>query len=323
MALSRIDYLEYLLRIYILKQGTITKSWKGPSMISRDSLNQAPVEWAYPLDFSNDIKPELLTDDSGIPMIDYASMGLQYNPWFVGHIALGYHSKWKKDGKKYNFEQFIKLAEWFVNTGIKTDNGLVWHYNFDYFGGQKKPWKSGLSQAHGVSTLIRAASITGSKVYSDSARLAINQMITTYDKGGMAFKREDGTISFEEYFSDPPYSVLNGHLFSTFACWEASKYFNDEKLKSAADLAFEFVSNRLQLYDTGFWSKYSLNKIGILCDIASSHYHNVHVSQLEVASLLTKRPEFKEYTEKFKAYECNRFCRYKSLLYKIITKLLS
>ncbi|TVR19330.1 MAG: hypothetical protein EA391_00890 [Balneolaceae bacterium] len=284
--------------------------------------DNTPVNWPYPINFSGDITPDLLTDSNGIPMIDYANLGVHYNPWFIGHIALGYHNNWILKQGKAELDLFLKIADWFVREAVITDTGVVWEYHFDYFGGQNKPWRSGLSQAHGISTLLRAATITGDNKYDKYAKSAVAELVKPYSDGGMAFHREDGTVSFEEYFYDPPYSVLNGHIFSSIACWEAARYFEEESLKKMAELAFDFVENQLPDYDMGFWSKYSLKKTGRIDDIASSHYHDVHITQLNVLYKITGKKVFNTYSDLFYKNQSNPLNRKRALLYKIVAKLI-
>lgn len=323
MPLNRLDYLQYLIRIYALGQGTITNSWSSPSRISSRSVQSNGKVDLYPIDFSQDLTPRLLTDSEGIPMINYANLGTHYNPWFVGHIALGLHSLWNRTRDPELLKQFKKLSDWFVKNAVQTSHGVAWHYHFDYFGGQKKPWKSGLSQAHAISTLIRASQLFDGEVYSDLAILAAKEMTAPYEDGGAALRRDDGTISFEEYYCDPPYTVLNGHLFSTFACYEAAKFFQNASLKKIAESAFKFTEKYLEDYDTGYWSKYSLRKVGKFSDIASSHYHGVHVVQLQVAWHMTGNTVFKNWMKRFHTYQQSRSCRYRALVAKMLVKVIS
>lgn len=323
MTLTKNDYLEYLFRIYALKQGTITKSWSRPSIVDAYDKKKEPVSWPYYLDFSKDIKDTLLRDSKGVPMIDYANLGIHYNPWFIGHIALGYHTLWSKSHTVKDKQNFKKLADWFVTNAKPTENGVAWFYQFDYFGGQEKPWKSGLSQAHAISTLLRAATLFNKYQYSEIARLAVDEMITDLKENGSTYYHADNSLTFEEYLCEEPYSVLNGHLFSTFACWEASVFFKDKMLQEKTEMAFNFVINNIERYDLGFWSTYSLKNIGSLKDIASHHYHDVHIAQLEAAYHITGLKKFKRYSDKFRNYQKSFFKRYIALAYKSFVKILS
>jgi heparosan-N-sulfate-glucuronate 5-epimerase len=322
MPLSRLDYYKYLFHVYGLNKGTITKSWHDPSIVDLSSIDDKPVSWGYFIDFSQDDVDKLLTDENGIPMIDYATLGKQYNPWFIGHIALGRFSRWKKSGKDYDLERFKILADWFIQNGKSTQNGLTWFYHFDWFNNHHKPWRSGLSQAHAISTLLRAASVFKDRHYADAARGAVEDMITPIQKGGAAYYWSDNTISLEESIKSKPSSVVNGHLFSVFACWEASQFFTDSRYKETAIKGWQFILNRIDLFDLGYWSCYSLRRGGSIPDIASFHYHDVHIAQMKVSAKITGNKIFTELAERFTNYQQSKWCRFRALWHKRLAKIL-
>lgn len=315
-------YYRYLFNIYILKKGTITKSWRSVKTLLSEDYKNDPVACPYPLDFSGDLAGNLLTDKAGIPMVDYANLGIHYNPWFIGHIALGVFNRYKANESEADLEYFRTLANWFLHNADQTPNGLVWHYQFDWFGGQKKPWSSGLSQAHAISVLLRASALFNNHEYEKAARRATEQLIAAAGDGGHAVNHPDGTISFEEYQNPEPISVLNGHMFAAMACHEASVHLNSEQFRKMTEKAWKFVLNRLNLYDLGFWSSYSLKKIVSLHDISSTHYHRVHIEQFKVAYTITGEPLFEDYAQRFERYLNCSGCRLKALWYKRLTKLL-
>ncbi len=322
MALTRSDYYKYLFHVYVLKRGTITKSWKDPSVVDFSGLKEVPVMGVYPIDFSQDDVDVLLTDKDGVPMIDYATLGRHYNPWFIGHIALGRYAKWKRSGKGTDYDRFIMLADWFVKTGEATDNGIAWFYYFDWFRNHVKPWRSGLSQAHAISTLLRAASTAGNESYAETARGALEDMIAPLEKGGAAYHWPDGTVSLEESIKFPPSSVINGHLFSVIACWEAAKYFQNARYKEVAIKGWEYILNRIDLFDLGYWSRYSFrNKRGV-SDIASFHYHDVHIAQVKVLAEMTGDNRFSALADRFEKYQNTMNCRIRALWHKRLSKLL-
>jgi hypothetical protein len=322
MSLNRIDYYKYLFQVYGLKKGTITKCWRDPSIVDLSGLEEQPVTGSYPIDFSKDDVPTLLTDEYGIPMIDYATLGKHYNPWFVGHIALGKYSKWKRTGDKQYFDRFIQLANWFIDTGEKTNHGITWFYHFDWFNNHYKPWRSGLSQAHAISTLLRAASVSGNDMYAEIARKAVEDMIAPFEEGGAAYYWPDRTVSIEESIKLPPSSVVNGHLFSVFACWEASKYFKDHRYNDTAMKGWQYLLNRVDMFDLGYWSRYSFKDTGMIPDIASFHYHDVHIAQMKVSAEITGEKQFQILAERFEKYNNSRLCRLRANWHKRLAKIL-
>lgn len=322
MSLSRFDYYKYLFNVYGLGRGTITKSWRDPAVVDLTGLRDEPVKGNYPIDFSQDDVDNLLTDQNGIPMIDYTNLGKHYNPWFVGHIALGRFSKWKRSKKDSDLSKFKILADWFVKTGEVTSHGLTWYYHFDWFNNHNKPWRSGLSQAHAISTLLRAASIFQDKKYEESAQKALQEMIMPIESGGAAYNWPDDTISFEESIILPPSSVINGHLFSVIACWEASNYFKVTEYTDLAKKGWTFILNRSNVFDLGYWSRYSFQNIRNIPDIASFHYHDVHIAQLQVLAEISGYQRFQVLSDRFKKYQHSKSCRIRALWHKRIAKIL-
>jgi len=321
MNLSRTDYFKYLFNVYGLRRGTITKSWHDPTVVDLSGIDEEPVTGSYPIDFSQDDVPGLLTDENGVPMIDYASLGIHYNPWFVGHIALGRYTKWKKTKNDSHLDRFRILADWFVKNATASPNGFTWLYHFDWFG-HDKPWRSGLSQAHGISTLLRAASIFSDAEYADIGKKAVDEMLSPMDKGGTLFHWPDGTITIEESVKYPPSTVLNGHLFSVIAAWEAGRFFDNDQYLNLAEKGWQFVLNNIDRYDLGYWSCYSLsNNKNVIKDIASPHYHEVHIGLFQVSAAITGNGIFNEHSKKFKYYQNDISCRLRAIWMKRLSKL--
>jgi heparosan-N-sulfate-glucuronate 5-epimerase len=323
MALRQTDYFKYLFLTYFLKKGSLSagRSWRDPSVVDPDFMRYPAGQSPYPLDFSRDDTPNLLKDNEGIPMIDYANLGLHYNPWFVGHVALGCFTRMMREGQSKDRDRFIVFADWFVNKAVENQAGLYWLYNFDWFG-HDAPWFSGLSQAHAISVLTRAASITGKAKYAETARKAVDCMIAAIGKGGTTTPERNGGVCFQESIYLPGTCILNGHLFSCFAVWDASRFFNDERYAGFTDAAFKFAEDNLEKYDLGYWSKYSLKTMAFsLPDIASSHYHDVHAAQLQAAFMITGCQTFMDYAKKFRAYQKDSSCLRKAIWTKRLTKL--
>jgi len=318
------NYVNYLFRVYLLKQGTLTnnKSWRGPAEVDLSSLKLPKGIGPYLMDFSKDVVSDLLTDINDIPMIDYANLGIHYNPWFIGHIALGLYSLWYRHKKHIYQKKFLKLVDWFLENAYYFESGVCWMYNFDWFG-NSKPWFSSLAQAHAVSALIRAHYITNKEKYKMLANEAIKFMVSSIRRKGTATYEDDGTVFFHETLNTPLTYILNGHLFSCFALWEAGRYFNNDRYKKLADAGFEFVKKNLEKYDINFWSRYSLKSYPIgLPDIASPHYHDVHAAQLEIAAVIFNEESFLYKAKKFRQQQKSKYCKIKAMILKIFTKIM-
>jgi len=315
--------LHYLWAVYGLRRGTITRIWHDPAVIDTAAISSPTSSSAYPLDYSRDDVPDLLTDAAGIPLVDYATLGRQYNPWFIGHIALARHTQWvhRKDPKA--LAGFVRLADWLTDNAVPWNQGRAWVYHFDWFGGHRAPWISSISQALGISALIRAAATTGLAKYADVAQAAVELMAAPMDQGGTAVEWPDGTVSYEESAARPPTSILNGHLFSLFALCDAARWFGSDRYAQLRDRGFEFLQRRLPKYDLGFWSCYSLRRGRTATpDVASVHYHGVHVAQLRAAAGIMNDRQYAAWADRFEHYQLAYGCRLKAIWLKRFNKLI-
>lgn len=322
--LSRLDYYKYLFLCYGLKRGTLAmgRSWSDPAILDLSDIAWTDGIGAYPMDFSQDVTDSLLTDQRGIPIIDYANLGRHYNPWFIGHIALGLYTKYRRHHKPEDRERFRLLAEWFLENADWRSDFACWLYQFEWFG-EEAGWFSGLSQAHAISVLLRAHKLMGNPEYRKIARAATDCMITEIKQGGTITREGDNTIFFQEHRKTPAAYILNGHLFSCFAAWESGRFFNEPRYQEAATAGFNYLHNNLAKFDLGFWSSYSLQKkIMGIPDIASTHYHGVHAAQLKVAGEITGNKIFQEYSNKFTNYQNQPQSARKALWLKRLAKLL-
>ena len=264
-----------------------------------------------------------MSDSAGIPLVDYATLGRHYNPWYIGHVALARHSKWIHRGDHNARQGFLRLADWLASNAEPWHEGKAWIYRYDWFNGHRAPWISGISQALGISVLLRAAALSGDAKYSEVAQEAMAVMTAPLDQGGTAVEWSDGTFSFEESAKRPATTILNGHLFSVFALHDAARYFQCDRYADLRDRGFEFVRRRIGDYDLGYWSCYSLKRGRAgTPDVASVHYHGVHVAQFRAAAALVSDNRFARWADRFEGYQQLLGCRLKALWLKRLNKIL-
>lgn len=78
----------------------------------------------------------------------------------------------------------------------------------------------------------------------------------------------------------------------------------DLKYQRLFEKGVEFILNRLENYDLGFWSRYCLhNGLFRLPDIASLHYHDVHIAQLKVLGMMTNQKKIFKKSVIFAEYQ--------------------
>jgi hypothetical protein len=166
----------------------------------------------------------------------------------------------EEDGKLSDMQ--VLALRWLENNGKKIEDGLIWEYKFDnaYNDVQvKAPWPSAFGQAHVIKAFLSAYKETKQEKYKE---LAIKTAYT-YDipikKGGFKSILQDGSVFFEEVPTEKPTHILNGHMISTVALLELTRITDNKKIKRLASQGLETIKKYIDLYDTGYWSKYDLN----------------------------------------------------------------
>lgn len=89
----------------------------------------------------------------------------------------------------------------------------------------KSPWHSGLGQAGALTAMLELAKFTGDNTWNTYAEQLYNSYLIPLDQGGFT-DRDNGFLWFEEYPTDPPTTVYNGHFQAVLAlyAWASSDY---------------------------------------------------------------------------------------------------
>jgi hypothetical protein len=250
-------------------------------------------------------------DDSGVAMPRYtAPLGLQYNAVTVSQCALWYFNRWHSATESEAQAQvdragFFAQVEWLV---ANQEPDGRWLYKFKW-GTLPLPWWSGMAEGQAMSALLRAYSVTGDRRYF----IAVERAGTTFDRSlaelGVA---SEVTVSgrrlvvYQEYLPGYEDNVLNGWVFGLIGLYECAIYLGDPVCVhdlTAADRGLAAVRFLLPYYDTGSWSRYSVDDFGgPTGSEASKSYHGLHIRQLRYLYSLTADPVMKLYADKFQAY---------------------
>lgn len=110
-----------------------------------------------------------------------------------------------------------RAADAVIAGGVLRNGGLLFPYDAPYdlgaAGTLTTPWFSGLAQTTMMGSLLSIARLTGDSAYERAARAAFEPLFRTRGAGGLLDDVEEGAW-IQEYPSDVPSYVLNGHLFS-------------------------------------------------------------------------------------------------------------
>ena len=264
-------------------------------------------------------------DAGGVPMLDYrGAIGQQYNPIAIAQWGLANYNQFCATGEEVRWQKTQKAADWLCTSLEPNPHGLwVWNHHFDweYRDTLRAPWYSGLAQGQGVSLLLRAHMQTNDEKYLASAQRAFVALTRTTAEGGVIFADEAGDHWIEEYLVFPPTHILNGFLW---ALWGAFDYWlscADGRARDIFDRGTATLTRNLPRFDTGYWSLYELSGTRMKM-LASPFYHQLHIVQLRVMTMLTGNPVFAETAERWRTYSGRSANRTRALVEKTAFKLL-
>ncbi len=163
-------------------------------------------------------------DQNGIPLVHtYINVkenkGYYYYPITIGQYGLALYHDFLINGEK---KQFLNIAEWFVQNAEADDTGSVfWKTSMprpEY--GLNAPWKSAFAQSRGISNLLRAWQLTGDDRYFAICKQALLPFAKDISEGGVTSNAMRNIAFYEEYVSDKPIRVLDGHFFALFGIYD-------------------------------------------------------------------------------------------------------
>jgi heparosan-N-sulfate-glucuronate 5-epimerase len=319
---ARLNYYRRISSAYLLPGKSQLTFWRDqPQMNSDASLGELGE---YYMPFHEKAGYAGPHDAAGIPLLNYhGKIGLQYNPIAIAQWGLGNFNLFLRTKHNEHKRKSFAAADWLVqHLGPNSFGVPVWNHHFDweYRTPLKAPWYSGLAQGQGISLLVRVAQETGRSEYLEAATRAFSSFSKSVEEGGVVFTDEHGDIWFEEYIVSPPTHILNGFIW---AAWGVYDFFLATKEKAAQQLfncAVETLRKNLDRYDLGFWSLYEQSGTRLPM-VASSFYHQLHVTQLRLMYRLTADEVFSQYAERWAAYARSRTKRTRALCYKGAFKL--
>ena len=264
----------------------------------------------YYNDLRGKIERTTTVDKNGIPY-NIAAYGEKkkkvYFPITIFQYGLGAYDKYLETGEEQYYNMMIRMADWAVKHQQR-------YGSWDAFGILNyKNHFSSMAQGEGASLLARAYIETKNQKYQDAGTKAVDFMLKLVKDGGTAEKTAEGLILYE-YPGKP--AVLNGWIFSSFGLLGVWKMTKEKKYQDAWEKSLEGIRNNIHRFDTGHWSLYDWGG-----KYTSPFYHSLHISQLAVLDKLAPDDVWKEYIEKFKKDQNNKFWSKYAFLMKAKQKL--
>jgi heparosan-N-sulfate-glucuronate 5-epimerase len=271
---------------------------------------------------------KLFVDSAGVPYSDYGvynglRIGRQRSILAVAERGLWYWNEFLREGEPpvllsydwsrwpANFDQYrpdssegardmlIACATWLLSCIQKRGEFSVWSYSYPFSYGTVGGWRSAHAQAAGLQLLVRAAKVSGRADYTAPARALLTAFGVNVCDGGLATRTEGGNLWFEKIADEnnAQPKILNGLLFTILGLRDVADLSEYVEARDLADIGAIACTELLPRFDLGDWSAYDIHGRR-----ASSHYHNIHIEQLEKLATETLNPTFAKYRDVFRSY---------------------
>jgi heparosan-N-sulfate-glucuronate 5-epimerase len=208
----------------------------------------------------------------------------------IAQYALGAYERWLA-GEGEEWLQAARAAADHLVHNQEPDGSWLHYAPFRHTFPLAAPWRCGMAQGEGASLLVRLHKTTGHDIYAEAALRALAPLSRSRDDDGV-MALLDGRPWPEEYPTDPPSFVLNGAIFAMWALRDVGIGLDNQDAVRDFETSVDTLAASLHKFDTGWWSLYSLYPHPIL-GVASSFYHDLHITQLQATDMLSPRPELK------------------------------
>lgn len=250
----------------------------------------------------------------GIALFDYGDsyngLGKWANPYFNSNYANALYRDWvnTKCQDESLKKQFLRVAEWYVESAEIRHGMAVWTYPFhnDHFD-LAPGWISGIGQARIAGVLYRAYAVSKRPEYKLIADEAMESYHRDIKDGGVVSLEKD--VTWIEEAPDPSgrsYKILNGHITGLTGIVDIYDITRDPTWKELIDKSVAAVKRDISKFDDGFISLYALDMPTEKRRMAErGGYNSLHVEQMLWMYENFKEPAFLKWAMHFQSYEKN------------------
>ena len=258
-------------------------------------------------------------DSRGLPMVSYGKMGLKYNPITIAQFGLDALNRYAVTNQSKDWQRALSCAQWLCEnvTDWKTI-GKAWVYDFPMsFYRLMPPWISAMAQGEAISLLLRVYSMDKDPGLLAICRSAFDIMQLPLSQGGVLDFISDDCIVFQEYPTNPPAHVLNGHIFALFGIYDFAIVTGDRRAHTLVISAVDALLKNWQRWEQGFWTRYDLFPIPRL---ASHMYQKVHIRQMRALAQVFEINEFDLVAQRWQRMLYHPINNLRWLVFKIVEK---
>lgn len=222
-----------------------------------------------------------------------------YSPVKIAHYALGAFNDYLNDGKEENLAIFDKHIEYLIRNKEYFKNNkeiVIWRTpssNPKYNLGSN--YISAIVQGLVISALVRAYTLKKEEIFLSTALKAANILSIPVEENGLLAKSKWG-LAYEEYPCIPYSHVVNGFIFCLIGLKDLHMVSENDKIGNLFNEGVETLTKMVEDWVLPNWSKYDLFDItkGTTINLATRHYHYLHIDQMEIMWLLTAEQIFRK-----------------------------
>ena len=222
-------------------------------------------------------------------------------PADAAQLALGWYERLLR-GDSSAEPEFLGVCGTLEASGTPFEGGLTWPYTVDVV---KYPlprmWYSGMAQAQIASVFVRGWKVSGDDRLADIALRALAPVLEP-SIAGLVSETPQGPVVEECGPMWPPSHILNGWVFAIWGLLDVSLSLGDARAERLAARTSDCLAASVMLYDTGWWSRYSLYP-HLLTDLAKPFYHRLHILQMEIMRDLTGESAFGDAATRWRSYD--------------------
>jgi len=227
-----------------------------------------------------------------------------YHAIRICQYALHLYSAWLRTGNEEVREAFFNQAGWLRDKQQRrkdVDGLYLFSFPWPKYGAGPG-WCSAMAQGEAISVLLRAEHLRPGAGFGDAAARAAEPFKRTIERGGVVWTGERG-VFFEEVANEHAAHILNGCIFAFWGLWELHQARRELWETRLLERATDTILRWLPLYDTGWWSRYSLQRTASgRPHVATLKYHAFHVAQLRVLASMLREPRFSNVADRWEGY---------------------